>query len=678
MALGRGTPAPTSQAGRIRGRGFDEKRGVFLRTEEAATARLGGLYAQMRAEVHAFLRSGDATLSDQSFYAEIGRQADLRLKSIQTGAAEWVDQILPAGFVAGAELQARELVFRPVHDKALRFLSGYTLDLIQDTDEDVRRTIQQEVAQAVAGSIPREELIKRLVSSGLTRGPWRDVETRAMVIARTEQMRAYNAGNIAGIRSNGAVLGRWITSRDERVCGICGPREGQTFVLPGVTEEELTAAGAKPGTWIQLDAVTARGTDSAPPAHPRCRCTLRAQYRDADGNVLGSEAAPAIVEPEAAAGVDPDDLADAAASDADFRKALRTDLTKPDPARVAADAAKDAQLREANRLRQELEAESRLNGNTFGHPLYGGPASPAYIARSNAIVDMQRAAGSWKPTPDAIAYWRAVQMTPSRIQQIAELKGAGGQEAFRNVLARRFGMDVELPATMLQSEVRRVVLEGLELYRSKVPELVTDFAGLRGFGDRGFNSRMVGGELGTWTASSRFFRVAVGKLKAGGEYNGRGKIRGGSDVDAGLEVVTHEIGHGIFHGIVKADTRLAAEWSAIRGKTARDRLAPFDTVASPEGRALLERQIEAWKRDTRPVAVKYRQSLEQQLESVKRGPDGEEHFPTKYGRDGADPSHEDFAESIMIYILNPAKLRAYSPARYGFLRDRIFRGKEYQ
>ncbi|GKT09141.1 hypothetical protein [Desulforhabdus sp. TSK] len=45
-----------------------------------------------------------------------------------------------------------------------------------------------------------------------------------------------------------------------------------------------------------------------------------------------------------------------------------------------------------------------------------------------------------------------------------------------------------------------------------------------------------------------------------------------------------------------------------------------------------------------------------------------------YARQNA---YEDFAESYMAYVRNPEALQDVSPEKYGFMRDRVFDGKEY-
>jgi hypothetical protein len=711
---------PRSQAARLRHRGFDVKREAFLTTEEAATARLGGLFRQMRYEIEAFLKSGDASDSDTAFYAKLLSQVDTSLVKVSGMGKAWVAEWMPKGFVAGAELQAEALELLPIHDRALRFLSAYTLDLISDTTEGVRRTVQQEVGQAVAGSISRQALAERLEASGLTAGPWRNVETRAMVIARTEQMRAYNAGNIAGIRSNGAVAGEWITSRDERVCYICGPRHGKAFLLPGVTREEATAAGA-PASWEPLGAVTARGTDTAPPAHPRCRCTLRARYRDDAGNILEPPTAEPVAPTAevAAAGVEPTDLAD-------FDAAL-ADLLKPDPGMASGDAARKIQIgiaetmeKSAKRLEDERDALERAHGHEYGHPYFGGPFSQAYQEAGRTIRDLRdqarkaraiAASVPFAPDPAGVALWRRMDLTPERIDRIASIAGPDGDQAMDNLLRRRYG--VAWAGAEYDAPTRAIVIKSLERYRALRPELVVDSPWMAGVGNVGFATDMGSNELGTYSGKG-WLRLKGDEIVR--DYGGK-PLRVGPDVDGATEIVVHEMGHGVWQTVrdmageknqwniqtddggryiyppVATSSRwitaerakeALATWQRIQDGTSRARIAPFATGSAAERelrdglrvyRELKEGAI-AKGRDGASAQVMI-DKLEAQLADLQRATaEGVEHFPTTYAESGKIKDHEDFAETIAVYMLNPEKLRIYSPARYAFVRDYIFGGKE--
>lgn len=85
------------------------------------------------------------------------------------------------------------------------------------------------------------------------------LRNRALTIARTETMRASNEGQQQlwrQARQGGylspSVKREWIATDDERTCPICGPLDG---VVVGL--EEPFKLGLQ-----------------APPAHPRCRCTI--------------------------------------------------------------------------------------------------------------------------------------------------------------------------------------------------------------------------------------------------------------------------------------------------------------------------------------------------------------------------------------------------------------------
>ena len=70
-------------------------------------------------------------------------------------------------------------------------------------------------------------------------------DARAEMIAVTETTRAFDAGNRMAWAATGYIsFHQWNTQKDERVCPICGPKDGKVYHLTG----------------------------EKPPAHPRCRC----------------------------------------------------------------------------------------------------------------------------------------------------------------------------------------------------------------------------------------------------------------------------------------------------------------------------------------------------------------------------------------------------------------------
>lgn len=93
---------------------------------------------------------------------------------------------------------------------------------------------------------------------------------RAAIIARTEAMRAANAGQQAawqdaarrGTIPQGQVQRMWLTAHDELTCPICAPLDGQ---LTGL--DEPFPGGYEPSF-----------------VHPNCRCGQRLVYAQADGS----------------------------------------------------------------------------------------------------------------------------------------------------------------------------------------------------------------------------------------------------------------------------------------------------------------------------------------------------------------------------------------------------------
>lgn len=238
----------------------------FLHGEEDATARFMGFYRQAREEILRLLDPINMpTAAEQSFFTQIMAEIDAVLGEVDAGAATWANETIPNAFARGATANGMP-TFTTVHDEAVRALSDNMLDLIRNTNGGVRRVIQQELSLSLIGSVQPRDLLSRIAASGLSPGRWRSVEERAGVIARTETMRAFNVGNMAAIIESGAKRFTWIAAEDEAVCPICGPRDGQTF----------------------------RIDEMAPPAHPRCRCTVAAEFSEEAAQAI-AEAVPAVV-----------------------------------------------------------------------------------------------------------------------------------------------------------------------------------------------------------------------------------------------------------------------------------------------------------------------------------------------------------------------------------------------
>ena len=140
-----------------------------------------------------------------------------------------------------------------VNQGAADWASRYMDDLVME----ISKTTERGIGQAVSRYFTDAETMGDLESAlsvmkdrfGNVYGP-----IRAEMIAVTEVTRAAAQGELAvasELRKEGIEMRKvWQTNKDELVCPICGPLQGQ---------EE--------GVWRQ-------SAPDGPPAHPRCRCSL--------------------------------------------------------------------------------------------------------------------------------------------------------------------------------------------------------------------------------------------------------------------------------------------------------------------------------------------------------------------------------------------------------------------
>lgn len=731
----------------------------FLRAEEDATGRLMLFYKQARLEIGDYMQSllGQVPQVDLDHYRELQAGIDVMLGELDAGGAKWADDSIANAYAAGKGLSGTP-DFTTLHDEAVRALSRGTLDLITATSADVRRGIQQEIAQAVIGTIGGPELIARLMGTGLTSGPWKSLEERAGVIARTETMRAFNSGNMAGITESGARLVEWITSEDEAVCRICGPRDGEVYRLDGAPAPRVKPAGKqarcparfgrqlrceKPAghlgdhshglpelggvTWPNKTPGIGAGIETTgfskedvawlaarpalssigghPPAHPRCRCTVSARFRGPSGNVLG----------------DPGDVGDRAAA-----------------------------------------AEAAATKRGVKEAIAGERPSRTFDGEFDRLVT-----GSWRNDPEALAFWRQHgALTPAQLKRIAD----GDMLGFSEFMQARYGVRTfefggkivrgqhrmtvgrspQFTLLAKNAELRRLTLESFEefhrlgvgRYVNALEEGMDGNIYLRTFAPAGQGSNVL--------ASCSSDGWIMWDTKKALKFIADGTLRAGPDVNGVKEMLIHEIGHSIHNrfgasGAMWRATEAAAEtaagreewhgaWAAIRRATGKyiagwketgkggpasagqltdaleanlkmkieelaglDRIAldteyartryddflrvltnaygeergkkyalPFDDWRANEIRRADRYHIEIPELQTKIATAKSAAS-----EASKPIESFGEHWSTEYGKTSAQ---EDFAESVALYLLNPDRLRRYSPLRYAFMRDRVFDG----
>lgn len=149
-----------------------------------------------------------------------------------------------------------QLEFDPaiVNEAATAWARTYTQELVRGLTETTRKVIQQAIEMyANTPGMTLADLTELLIPAF--------GEYRARMIAVTEITRAYaQAASMyqALLRDMGLEFVRtWRTNRDEKVCPICGPLDGQP--------ERVWAAEFPDG----------------PPAHPNCRCMVTLSYQKA-------------------------------------------------------------------------------------------------------------------------------------------------------------------------------------------------------------------------------------------------------------------------------------------------------------------------------------------------------------------------------------------------------------
>ena len=149
------------------------------------------------------------------------------------------------GYEGGQEEFLRSAFGRPAAEERVRLLLMRAYTDLQGVTQSMAPQLARALADGmIAGLGPRE--IARNISAQISK-----IErTRALVIARTEIIRAHAEGQLDSLEMMGVeevgVMVEWATAGDDRVCPLCLPQEGQVYKID-----------------------QARGMI---PLHPNCRC----------------------------------------------------------------------------------------------------------------------------------------------------------------------------------------------------------------------------------------------------------------------------------------------------------------------------------------------------------------------------------------------------------------------
>lgn len=423
------------------------------------------------------------------------------------------------------------------------------------------------------------------------------------------------------------------------------------------------------------------GADPLPniPAHPRCRCTTRPIYRDADGKVIGTpnEQAPKL--PADAMGGKEKPIVPPAVGD----------LTKA--------------LGKTKGITSQDWDDYRLSDRDILNPGTGQP-NPGLAFNRNAARE--------KIDP-LKTFWRGMgRMDDDAIRTVSAFgKTAKAQnEMFDSILRLRYGIQ-QTSSRGWDPSIRFATLRALERVREKWPRYVTDSPFLHTINAGAPKGQRIPSDAIAAAWPSGHIGVNMSSI---GKYAKGQTLRAGPGVNAAEEVMLHEIMHTIhnryglstatrhtgdyrnptktvIHGRVEA-VDIQAEYRAIISKTQKIVVGAFD--ASPVdavlnnvttyGKLRVDRvaQLEFAKASGNAMQIAYYERAIASIDKLIAGfvteaetlraalAVGGEFFPTAYAKKGGYA--EDFAESAMLYFLNPGHLRKTSPARYEFMRTRIF------
>jgi SPP1 gp7 family putative phage head morphogenesis protein len=148
----------------------------------------------------------------------------------------------------GLDVTADKEIYNVVNRRAIQYAETRSADLVTMVSDSTREMMRGDISEALTEGWSNSVLASKLSDN------YAFSADRAMLIARTETIRASNQGTLAGFKASGVVPQKiWTTAEDDDVSEDC-------------------EANANQGA-IGIDEAFDSG-DDAPPAHPRCRCDI--------------------------------------------------------------------------------------------------------------------------------------------------------------------------------------------------------------------------------------------------------------------------------------------------------------------------------------------------------------------------------------------------------------------
>lgn len=182
----------------------------------------------------------------------IGNEFDTRFNEAQEyGRLEYYFKW--GGILGGQEALDKmgiDAIFNIKNKDVLATLNDAKNIMVSSVDETTRQYLGTRIAEGRESFLTVDE-----ISEAIMRDFPDIAKSRADVIVLTETARAISTVQLETFKRNGIKQKEWVTSRDERVCPICGPLHGRV---------------------IEIDDYFDSGdfSEGAPPIHPRCRCDI--------------------------------------------------------------------------------------------------------------------------------------------------------------------------------------------------------------------------------------------------------------------------------------------------------------------------------------------------------------------------------------------------------------------
>jgi SPP1 gp7 family putative phage head morphogenesis protein len=148
----------------------------------------------------------------------------------------------------GLDVTADRSIFNVVNERSVEYAKTRSADLVTMVSDSTREMMRGDISEALTEGWSNQVLASKLSDN------YAFSADRAMLIARTETIRASNQGTLAGFKASGVVPQKiWTTAEDDDVSEDCEANGDQGPI--GI--DEAFDSG-----------------DDAPPAHPNCRCVL--------------------------------------------------------------------------------------------------------------------------------------------------------------------------------------------------------------------------------------------------------------------------------------------------------------------------------------------------------------------------------------------------------------------